>query len=117
MSAYCCLYARPYDWLMVGRFLLRNGGKDTPFLRQHLWQSWILPDLSAETRRAGVYGWQIRHDVLDRAGAGAQGPFAYMMGHGGQVVYLLPGLDAVVVRFGAQPQLLHSTLYELFPDG
>jgi hypothetical protein len=41
------------------------------------------------------------------------GPFAYMMGHGGQIAYLLPGQDAIVVRFGAQAQLLHSTLYEV----
>jgi CubicO group peptidase (beta-lactamase class C family) len=117
VSAYCCLYARPYDWLLVGRFLLRNGDKDAPFLREDLWHSWILPDLSAEARGQGVYAWQIRHDILDRAGEGVQGPFAYMLGHGGQMVYLLPSLDAVVVRFGAQPQLLHSTLYGLFPDG
>jgi CubicO group peptidase (beta-lactamase class C family) len=114
VSAYCCLYARAEDWLKVGRYLLNNGSAEQPFLPDGLWRDWVLPDLPAHERRRGHYGWQIRHDVLDRAGASAQGGFAYMMGHGGQMVYLLSEQDAVVVRFGAQPQLLHSTLYELF---
>jgi len=117
-SAYCCLYARPLDWLLVGRFLLENGATDAPFLPEALWQDWLLPQLSPDQRRAGAYGWHLRHDVLDREGAGVAGPFAYFMGHGGQMVYLLPEQDAVVVCFGETPQLLHSTLYELLaPQG
>lgn len=112
-SAYCCLYARPYDWLLVGRFLLNNGTQDRPFLPEDLWRRWILPDVSGLDRAKGVYGDHIRHDVLDRQGETLKGPFAYMMGHGGQMVYLLPEADIVVVRFGHKPQLLHSTLYEL----
>ncbi len=38
-----------------------------------------------------------------------------MTGLGGQMVYLIPWADTVVVRFGAQVQLLHSTIYDLFP--
>lgn len=109
VSAYCCLHARALDWLRVGRFLMENGMG----LPEPLWRDLILPDLPPEVRRAGAYGLQVRHDVLDRTGEPAQGPFAYMMGHGGQVTYMLPPLDAVVVRFGEAPQLLHSTLYEV----
>ena len=116
ISAYCCLYARPLDWLRVGRFLLDNGTPDAPFLLEPLWREFVLPDLEPEVRRAGAYGAHIRHDVLDRPGAAVTGPFAYMMGHGGQVVYLLPNQDAVVVRFGESAQLLHSTLYEVLGD-
>ena len=116
VSAYCCLYARPIDWLRVGRFVLSNGMPDAPFLPEDLWRSFVASPLDAEERRRGVYGLHVRHDVLDRAGEAAQGPFSYFMGHGGQVVYLLPEQDAVVVRFGEEPQLLHSTLYELLPD-
>ncbi len=112
-SPYCCLYARPLDWLRVGRFVLNNGTEGAAFLPEDLWQMWITPDLPAAQRAKGSYGLQTRHDVLDRPGQTLQGPFAYMMGHGGQVVYLLPEQDMVVVRFGAEPQLLHSTLYEL----
>lgn len=115
VSAYCCLYARPLDWLKVGRFLLNNGGPAGRFLPPDLWREFLLPDLTPDLRRHGAYGLHVRHDVLDRAGAAVQGPFAYMMGHDGQVVYLLPGSDAVVVRFGSAPQLLHSTLYALLP--
>ena len=115
-SAYCCLYARPLDWVRVGRFLLENGRPGAPFLPQDLWSQLVMPDVPPDARREGHYGLHIRHDVLDRAGEALQGPFAYLMGHGGQVVYLLPRQDLVVVRFGGEPQLLHSTLYELFPD-
>ena len=114
VSAYCCLYARPVDWLKVGEFLLRNGGAE-PFLQPDLWQDFILPDLTPAARQQGVYGWHIRHDVLDRDGAGIAGPFAYMTGLDGQMVYLIPGADTVVVRFGERVQLLHSTIYDLFP--
>ncbi|MDA7423235.1 serine hydrolase domain-containing protein [Thalassococcus lentus] len=111
-SAWCCLYARPADWLRVGQFLLNNGG-DTPFLPAALHQAFLFPDLDPETRSAGHYGWHVRHDVLDRPGQQVQGPFTYLMGHGGQVVYLVPSENAVVVRFGDEPQLLHSTLYSI----
>ena len=113
-TAYCCLYARPVDWARVGAFLLANGTPDEPFLPRAPWSEFILPDLGP-ARREGVYGWHIRHDVLDREGEPLSGPFAYAMGHDGQIMYLLPDHDAVVVRFGATPQLLHSTLYELAP--
>lgn len=116
VTSYCCLYARAADWVAVGRFLLNNGIPGNPFLPNDLWAALILPDLAPDDRRAGVYGLHIRHDVLDRAGAAVQGPFAYLMGHGGQVMYLVPGEDGVVVRFGESPQLLHSTLYQLLGE-
>lgn len=117
VSAYCCLYARPLDWVLVGRYLMDNGMPSQPFLPEKLWQEYLLPELDADVRRSGFYGDQVHHDVLDREGEAANGSFAYFSGLSGQMVYLLPGLDAVVVRFGEKPQLLHSTLYELFPDG
>lgn len=115
VSAYCCLYARPLDWLKVSRFLLDNGTPGAPFLPDTLWHAFLLPDLDPEARRAGAYGLHLRHDVLDREGEALHGSFAYFMGLRGQVVYLLPEQDLVVVRFGGEAQLLHSTLYELAP--
>ncbi|MEM7753887.1 MAG: serine hydrolase, partial [Pseudomonadota bacterium] len=105
VTAYCCLFARPRDWLRVGRFLLNNGPPDAPFLPEALWQEFLVPDLAVEDRRAEAYGWHLRHDVLDRPDATVQGPFAYFLGHNGQVVYLLPETDTVVVRFGREMQL------------
>ena len=115
VSAYCCLYARPEDWLHVGRYLLNNGTPEVPFLPADLWQDFIRPDLTTSERHESTYGWHLRHDVLDRGGEALAGPFAYFMGRGGQMLYLLPDSDIVVVRFGESPQLLHSTLYELIP--
>lgn len=115
VSAYCCLYARPTDWLHVGRYLLNNGTPEAPFLPNDLWRDFIRPDLTASVRQEGIYGWHLRHDVLDRDGEKLAEPFVYFMGHGGQMLYLLPDSDMVVVRFGERLQLLHSTLYELAP--
>ncbi|NSX56413.1 serine hydrolase domain-containing protein [Parasulfitobacter algicola] len=115
VSAYCCLYARPEDWLRVGRYLLENGTPNEPFLPDDLWRDFIIPELAVSLRHESTYGWHLRHDVLDRDGETLAGPFAYFMGHGGQMLYLLPENNMVVVRFGERPQLLHSTLYELSP--
>lgn len=112
VTAYCCLYARPLDWLLVGQYIMDN--KDQTFLPDDLWREFLMPNLTNTDRAKGVYGNHIRHDLLDRAGENIQGPFAYFFGHQGQIVYFLPDKGIVAVRFGAQPQLLHSTLYELF---
>lgn len=114
-SAYCCLYARASDWLRVGRLLLSNGTPDAPLLPAAMWANWIMPPAEPDSLRSGIYGQHIRHDVLDRPGAKLSGRFTYLLGHGGQIVYLLPDHDMVVVRFGDGMQLLHSTLYELAP--
>ena len=115
VMAYCCLFARASDWLKVGQFLIQNGTSEAPLLPPDVWASWITPAIPAEDRRFGAYRHHMRHDILDRPGEKLQGDFAYFMGHGGQVLYLLPDHDMVVVRFGDGPQLLHSTLYELVP--
>lgn len=114
VSAYCCLYARPLDWVRVGDYILHNGSQDQPFLPEDLWRQFVTPDLPRAQQQRGSYGLHLRHDILDRPGQGVQGPFSYFMGHHGQMVYLLPQEGAVVVRFGQEPQLLHSTIYELF---
>lgn len=112
VTAYCCLYARPLDWLLVGDYIMDN--QDQMFLPDDLWHEFLMPDLPRDARAKGVYGDHIRHDLLDRAGENIQGPFAYFFGHQGQITYFLPDRRVVAVRFGEQPQLLHSTLYELF---
>ena len=111
VTAYCCLYATPRDWLRIGVFLLNNGKADAPFLPNDLWRIFLGLDLPYEDLRHGKYGLHIRHDVLDRPGEPLQGPFTYMFGNGGQVIYLMPSAGLVVVRFGRDIQLLHSTLY------
>ncbi|GFE63143.1 serine hydrolase [Litoreibacter roseus] len=76
--AYCCLHARPKDWLQVGRYLLDNGTPEQPFLADNPWRDFILPDLAVSQRREGSYGWHLRHDVLDHEGETLAGPFAYL---------------------------------------
>lgn len=112
VSAYCCIYATARDWLRIGLYLLENGTPDRPFLPEPLWRKFLGLDLPADMRQTGHYGMHVWQDILDRPGASLAGPFTYLMGQGGQVLYLLPEHDLVVYRAGEREQLLHSTLYE-----
>ncbi|MEM9107790.1 MAG: serine hydrolase [Pseudomonadota bacterium] len=111
VTAYCCLYATPGDWVKVGVYLMQNGLAEAPFLPQDLWDDYFGKTLTNDQRSAGHYGYHVFHNVLDRQGEGLQGPFTYMMGRGGQMTYMMPDKDLVVVRFGDGYPLLHSTLY------
>ena len=114
VSPYCCLYARPRDWLQVAVYLAQNGQPDAPFLPPALWRAFYGQHLRPVDLRDGHYGHHVRHDILDRVGEPLQGRFTYFSGADGQVVYTLPDEKLVVVRFGAGRQLLHSTLYAVW---
>lgn len=111
VSAYCCIYATARDWVRIGQFLAENGTRDAPFLPTPLWREYLGLDVSYADRLHDNYGQHLRQNVLDRAGQALQGPFTYLMGQGGQVLYLLPEQQLVVYRSGETAQLLHSTLY------
>jgi CubicO group peptidase (beta-lactamase class C family) len=113
VTPYCCLYARPIDWLRVAQYLMTNGSPTAPFLPPRLWKTLLGIDLSHDALHQGVYGSFAYHNILDRPGQALQGPFAYFFGSKGQTVYLMPKQDLVVVRFGNKIQLLHSTLYSV----
>jgi CubicO group peptidase (beta-lactamase class C family) len=111
VTAYCCLYAAPRDWIRIGRFLMRNGDAQSPFLPLDYWREFFGKHYVQAVLSDGEYGLHIRHNILDRQGEKLQGQFTYMMGQGGQIVYMMPEKDLVVVRFGERHSLLHSTLY------
>ncbi|MEX3008473.1 serine hydrolase domain-containing protein [Hoeflea sp. TYP-13] len=111
VSAYCCLFARPGDWVRVGVFLMHNGTPDRPFLPTSLWNLYFGSSMLGEQLVSGHYGTHVFHNILDRQGEKLQGPFTYMIGRGGQMTYMMPQQDLVVVRFGEGYPLLHSTLY------
>ena len=111
VTAYCCLFATPGDWLKVGIFLMHNGTADAPFLPEALWRTYFGKSLADEDLASGHYGTHIFHNILDREGENLQGRFTYMMGRDGQMTYMMPEQDLVVVRFGDGLPLLHSTLY------
>lgn len=111
VGAYCCLYARPIDWLKVGLFLQANGSALQQFVGRDLWLTYFAHQTSAQQRRYGIYLNHLRHDVLDRPDETLQGPFSYFSGQGGQRVYFMPEQDLIVIRFGDSAQALHSTMY------
>ncbi len=110
VSAYCCIYATARDWVRVGLFLGENGGA-TPFLPVALWREYLGLDVPVADRHVTHYGEHTWQDVLDRPGQALQGPFTYLMGQGGQTLYLMPDKGVVVYRAGDDIQLLHSTFY------
>lgn len=112
VSAYCCIYATARDWIRAGIFLSQNGKRDAPFLPEKLWREFMGLDLETAALQENVYGHHINHNILDRPGEPLQGAFSYMLGSGGQVTYMMPQEDFIVVRLGYGMQLLHSTLYE-----
>lgn len=114
ISAYCCLYARARDWVLTARYIMNNGTPDNALLREDLRQAFMGESLTPDDLHKGAYGLHAWHDILDRPGEALQGRFTYFMGNGGQAVYLMPEKDLIVVRFGTRPQLLHSTLYEVW---
>lgn len=113
VTPYCCIYARPMDWLKVAQFLLDNGKTGTPFLPEPMWRGLVGLDVPELSLRTGHYENFVYHNVLDRAGEPLHGSFAYFFGSRGQAIYLMPKERLAVVRFGSQIQLLHSTLYEV----
>jgi len=112
VSAYCCIYAKARDWVRVGMFLAENGTPDAPFLPEALWREFLGLDTSPELRSPNHYGAHIQQNILDREGQALQGPFSFLFGQNGQVLYLMPQERLVVYRAGASEQLLHSTLYD-----
>ena len=112
-TPYCCLFARPMDWLKVAQFLLDNGTVDQPFLPDALWSAFMGLDLADATLHDGAYRDFTYHNILDRPGERLAGPFAYFFGSRGQIVYLMPKERLAVVRFGDGIQLLHTTLYSV----
>lgn len=111
-TAYCCLYATTHDWARVARYIMMNGN-DGNFLPQALHALLMGVDIDPAALKNGEYRTQIRYDILNREGEGIKGRFAYFLGQGGQITYLLPQENMVVIRFGERHQLLHSTIYEI----
>ena len=112
VSPYCCLYATVEDWARVGQFFLLNGG-NRKFLVDSIHRHFLGSDSPFYETRTVSYRSQIRYDILDRAGERLYGFFKYFLGQGGQILYLMPNENMVVIRFGDKHQLLHSTLYEI----
>ena len=111
VTPYCCLYARPIDWLHVAQYIASNGTPDAPFLPNDLWRQFVGYDVPVTDLKRGHYAHHVYHNVLDRPGEDLTGTFAYFMGTGGQTTYLMPDQKLVAVRFGGQIQRLHSLLY------
>jgi CubicO group peptidase (beta-lactamase class C family) len=106
---FCCIQATARDWARVGQLMLDQGRVGG---RQVVPRAWIAQLLTPSTLNPTFGGfWVLAPTPLGpRSGpAGSPpptpAPFAapgvfYGGGRGGQRVYVIPSLDAVVVRFG-----------------
>jgi CubicO group peptidase (beta-lactamase class C family) len=114
VSPYCCIYASARDWLRIGLYLAHNGTATEPFLAQPLWREWFGAGVPKERLDGNHYGEHVYHNICDRAGEPLQGRFTFMFGSRGQIVYMKPEDDLVVVRLGEKVPLLHSLLYAAY---
>ncbi len=114
VSPYCCIYASARDWLRIGIFLANNGSVGTPFLPKKLWNSYMNGGYSTAELSTNRYGLHVYHNILDRQGQSLQGRFTFAFGNMGQVIYMMPDKDFVVVRLGERVAPLHSTLYAVW---
>lgn len=110
VTPYCCIYATASDWLRVALFLMNNGTPEAPFLPREMWQLYFGSEVDARARHNGYYGLHVYQNILDLPGDHLQGPFTFLFGSRGQVVYIMPQRQLVVIRFGEKVQRLHSTL-------
>lgn len=111
-SAYCCIYANLEWWLKVTNFIMTNG-ENNSFLSSNMHEYFLGNDLKTSQITEGVYRSQTRYDILDREGEKQQGPFLFFTGNGGQMAYMIPHTNEVIVRFGSNYQPLHTTLYQI----
>jgi CubicO group peptidase (beta-lactamase class C family) len=112
-QVFCCLQARPRDWLRVGLMLMRQGeyGGQTILpqatVRQLTTASTMAPNFAMQQIWLGSPYNRIR--MMDShnpaRGLPMSAPFAaedvfYLEGRGGQRVYVVPSRELVVVRQG-----------------
>ena len=90
---YCCLDTTSRDFARYGLLYLRNGSWGG---RQVVSQSWVNDSLTPTANSDGVYGYQ----WWITSTPGVEGPIYMANGHDGQFIYVIPGLDMVVVRNG-----------------
>lgn len=113
VTPYCCIYARPMDWLLVAQYLADNGKPGAPFLPQPLWRELLGYDVAPGDLRAGHYGDFTFHASLSEPDQALQGRFTYFLGARGQVTYLMPQERLIAVRFGSELQPIPETLAEI----
>jgi CubicO group peptidase (beta-lactamase class C family) len=112
-QVFCCLQARPRDWLRVGLMLARRGVfEDTTVLPREAFLQLTAPSPLApnvamqQIWRGSPYAPIRSADSRNPArGLRMSAPFAaedvlYLEGRGGQRVYVVPSRDLVVVRQG-----------------
>lgn len=95
------LQLRPRDLLKFGLLYLQGGcWNGRPIISPALVERSVQPAFRSGDHREGWYGWHWWADRLPRASSSAHDadlPYFFARGYGGQYVYVIPGLEAVVV--------------------
>ena len=92
-KTFCCLALRPRDALKLGRLMLHNGEWEG---RRILSEAWVARSHQVDIRNGSAWFYQNQWWVGDLAGNDY-----YAMGHLGQIIYVNPGKDVVIVRLGS----------------
>jgi CubicO group peptidase (beta-lactamase class C family) len=117
-KAYCCLIARPRDWLQVGLMFLNQGRVNG---KQVVAREWIEQMITPSPLRSNYgYGmWLSKVAPTDYVARRMNEPFAasdlfYLDGRGLQRVYVIPSRKLVIVRIGeAWPGFIEETIPNL----
>jgi CubicO group peptidase (beta-lactamase class C family) len=128
---YCCMLARPEDWVRVGRLFLDDGKSGR---RRILPRAWMAAARAPSPLNPG-YGYQLWRgapaEAMSTAGAGSRTTRAepylvedlvMLFGFGGQRTYISKRCNLVIVRNGAQTQewddsVLPNTIIRGLPGG
>jgi CubicO group peptidase (beta-lactamase class C family) len=110
---YCCIDTPSRDFARLGLLYLHDGrwGDD-----QVVPEQWVRDSLTASPTSEGAYGYQWWLDDLE----GLPADSFHAQGFDGQLIYVVPSLDLVVVRNGSYvkdpgPPVAEENLFSVYP--
>ena len=114
---YCCVDTPSRSFARFGLLYLRGGNWNGTQVVPASWVDASITDTAASYSGYGYQWW------LNLQGAGSVPPFFSAQGHDGQLIYVIPSLDLVVVRNGTyvkspcEPVADPNLLYHYPPSG
>lgn len=98
-KAFCCFYAIPRDFALIGKLVLNKGKAgniqliDPGYLREALWPAAAFETDGTINQRYGFHWWLLKHKGYE---------IAYARGILGQYIIIIPQENIIVVRTGSK---------------